>query len=322
MSRALGRALGWGTPIQRLDSFCGESEIWIKRDDLLPFCFGGNKARIAACFMEDMRARGCSCMVGYGSPRSNLSRALACACAAEGVRCTIISPCEPDEGSQMAFNAEMVGLLGAQVVRCEKRDVRRTVSETLRSLAAEGERPYYIYGDETGAGNETVPTRAYKGFWGGLSSQCDVRFDELFLACGTGMTMGGILADAARAGAGCKVTGVSVARPATAAEEHVELYLEKAEIGREVRRRIPAWRVWDGGLRGGYGASDSEEREVARRLLSSEGLPVDLTYVGKAFAGMLDLLKAEEPRRRRVLFLHTGGTPIFFDNFMTGEVGM
>lgn len=322
MSGALGRALGWGTPIQRLDSFSGENEIWVKREDLLPFCFGGNKARIAACFMEDMRAGGYSCMVGYGSPRSNLSRALACACAAEGVGCTIVSPREPDECGRMAFNAEMASLLGAKAVRCEKHDVRRTVSETLRSLAAQGERPYYIYGDETGAGNETVPTRAYEGFWGGLSGQCDVRFDELFLACGTGMTMGGIIADAARAGVGCKVTGVSVARPAKAAEGHVGLYLEKAEIGREARRRIPAWRVWDGGLRGGYGDSDPEEREVARRLLSSEGLPVDLTYVGKAFAGMLDLLKAEESRRRRVLFLHTGGTPIFFDNFMTGEVGM
>ena len=39
------------TPIQRLPlSEDTRNRFWIKRDDLLPFSFGGNKVRIAASF--------------------------------------------------------------------------------------------------------------------------------------------------------------------------------------------------------------------------------------------------------------------------------
>ncbi len=322
MDLSFDAARGWATPIQRLNSFCGENEIWMKRDDLLPFCFGGNKARIAACYMEDMLNGGYSCMVGYGSQRSNLSRALACACFVAGVRCVIISPHEPVNDDGHAFNADMVRMFGAEFVCCEKHDVRETVAATLHRLTSEGETPYYIYGNEMGTGNKEVPTRAYSGFWNGLAAQCDICFDELYLACGTGMTMAGVISDAARTGIGCQVTGISVARIASLAEEHVQAYIDKADIDSDARNRIPFWRVWDGGLRGGYGGSDLEERAVVRSLLSHEGIPTDLTYVGKAFAGMLDLLRENEVRKKKILFLHTGGTPIFFDNCMSGELNV
>ena len=133
---------------------------------------------------------------------------------------------------------------------------------------------------------------------------------------------GGVIADAARTGIGCQVTGISVARAASLAEEHVKAYIDKTEIDSDARNRIPFWRVWDGGLRGGYGGSDLEERAAVRSLLSREGIPTDLTYVGKAFAGMLDLLRENEVRKKKILFLHTGGTPIFFDNCMSGELNV
>ena len=41
------------TIIQKLKLTTNNNEFYVKRDDLLPFCFGGNKARIAKTFLED-----------------------------------------------------------------------------------------------------------------------------------------------------------------------------------------------------------------------------------------------------------------------------
>ena len=44
------------TVIQRLNGdLPGGNELYIKRDDLLPFSMGGNKVRIAEAFFQDMR---------------------------------------------------------------------------------------------------------------------------------------------------------------------------------------------------------------------------------------------------------------------------
>ena len=40
---------------------------------------------------------------------------------------------------------------------------------------------------------------------------------------------------------------------------------------------------------------------------------MDTTYVGKAFWGMLKFLEDNRIEGKRVLFIHTGGTPLFFD---------
>ena len=40
---------------------------------------------------------------------------------------------------------------------------------------------------------------------------------------------------------------------------------------------------------------------------------LDATYTGKAFCGMLDYIQKERLTDRNILFIHTGGTPLFFD---------
>ena len=38
------------------------------------------------------------------------------------------------------------------------------------------------------------------------------------------------------------------------------------------------------------------------------------TYTGKAFWGMKNYLEENEIRDSNILFIHTGGTPLFYDN--------
>ena len=66
---------------------------------------------------------------------------------------------------------------------------------------------------------------------------------------------------------------------------------------------------------GGYGEYDGTVTDMIERVLDREGIPMDTTYVGKAFAGMVRYLADNGIRGRRVLFIHTGGAPLFFDRF-------
>ena len=69
-----------------------------------------------------------------------------------------------------------------------------------------------------------------------------------------------------------------------------------------------------------YGADHrydlGEMAECARQVFRRYGMPMDLTYVGKGYYGMVQEIRRLGLRNERILFLHTGGTPLFFDSQM------
>lgn len=69
---------------------CAGAKIYIKRDDLLPFSFGGNKLRIADELFRSMKSSGCDTIISYGSPSSNMNRVIAQLARAKGIRCHVI----------------------------------------------------------------------------------------------------------------------------------------------------------------------------------------------------------------------------------------
>lgn len=321
------------------------AEIWVQRDDLLPFSFGGNKVRFVLETLQEMADRGCDVLVSYGSPASNLNRAAAHMAAAAGFGCTVVYKFEtvPGERAETArFNERMVRESGAALVSCTRETVGRTIAEVLQKLTEEGHRPYYIYGDETGHGGEKVLLRAYRRVYEQLSD-CT----HIFLPCGTGMTQSGLLLgqlDAlARRKSGASETekeekkentslpprtvetpadsmpfihGISVARTETQCRLAVCEALQ-CDLGRELSEAEAARiKVTDSYLCGGYGQADTELQKLCEALMRQHGLPLDLTYTGKAFYGML----CEIERKKlsgRVIFLHTGGVPGFFDRMQS-----
>ena len=61
----------------------------------------------------------------------------------------------------------------------------------------------------------------------------------------------------------------------------------------------------------GYGKDDNRVIEVIDTVIKKYGIPLDETYTGKAFMGMMEYLKGL--KENNILFIHTGGTPLFFD---------
>lgn len=299
------------TPLQRLFTDERGNELWMKRDDLLPFCFGGNKARIAAELVDDMLARGMNHMIAYGNARSNLCRALSNLCAARGLPCTVLSPDDDDGAREESYNLMMSEAFGAEIVPCLKTDVAGAVRAALEKSAAQGRRPYYIYGDPTGAGNLEAPVRAYTKVWRELLLQereLGFEFDRLFHASATGMTQAGLICGRALYGGRTEIRGISVARNEESGKAHIARYLAASDTGAGEADICFTDRY---ALK--YGAYDADMLACARDALRRCGVPLDMTYTGKAYRGMLGEIERLDIRGERLLFLHTGGTPLFFD---------
>ena len=298
------------TPIVQIPN--EDNEVYVKRDDLLPFSFGGNKVRIALEFISDMKKQGKDCIVGYGNARSNLSRALANLCYHFQIPCHIISPADEDGTRIDTYNSKMVLACNAEFHYCKKTNVKETVEYVLKGLRDKGLIPYYIYGDSTGKGNEHIPLLAYMKVYEEIKGQ----FDYIFLATGTGMTQGGLLAGKALNRGTEKIVGISVARSSiqetTVLKNSLDSFssrIKKIECGEII--------VDDEYLCNGYGTYNRQVEKTIYKQFTCNGMPLDPTYTGKAFWGMQEYIKKNGIMGKRILFIHTGGTPLFFD-YMNG----
>ena len=70
---------------------------------------------------------------------------------------------------------------------------------------------------------------------------------------------------------------------------------------------------------GGYGESSLDEIKMIQKIMAQEGIPMDATYVGKAYYGMCCYIEEHGIKGKKILFIHTGGTPLFFDSLNDDE---
>ena len=169
-----------------------EKGLAVEKPHALVAC-GGNKARIVLKLIEDARSRGADAIVGYGNSRSNMCRVLAMLCAREGMPCTVVSPSDDGGARVETANSRIVRLCGAEVVACEKGSgVATVISGVMDRLSAAGRRPYYIFGDCRGVGNERVLSSAYEEV---ASAVCEwelehgLAFDRVVVAAGGGTAL-------------------------------------------------------------------------------------------------------------------------------------
>lgn len=214
------RKNSWGgidaiPPIYQIkDNSSNKNNIFVMREDLIPISMGGNKVRIAAEFFLDMEEKGCDVMVAYGNLRSNLCRVIANQCYRKKIPCYIIcSKEETDEEELETSNSRMMKLFDAKLVLCNKNNIAETVEKTLHEIEAGGHRPYYIYGNKYGTGNEGVPAGAYAKAYGKIKAfekEARCSFDYIFHASGTGGTQAGLTCGHILEGDSAKVVGILI----------------------------------------------------------------------------------------------------------------
>jgi D-cysteine desulfhydrase len=307
-----GRFLHQQTPIQPSNLDLHGNALFYKRDDLLPFSFGGNKARKALHFFEELAKLGNDCVVTYGSGKSNHCRVVANMAASRRLPCYIISPCETDGKSTK--NNLMMRVLGAKVISCPLDEVSKTIDKTLEVLREQGLNPYFI----EGGGHGNLGTEAYVECYEEIEQQqasLGLRFDYIFLPSGTGTTQAGLVCGKLIHGGDTQIVGISIARRNPRGRQvildSVCDYLESRHLSLDAARAVG---FADDYVLDGYGSYSRGILDTIHSVLLKDGIALDTTYTGKAFWGMQQYLKKHGVTGKNVLFIHTGGTPLFFDD--------
>lgn len=301
------------TQIHEVD-FLNNNNLFIKREDFIPFSFGGNKARKALLFFKEFDNGDYDCVVTYGSSSSNHCRVVANMCAARKIKCYIISP---QEASKETYNSRFMQLFGAEITVCPVAKVRSTIDNKIRELEANEKKPYFI----AGGGHGNIGTQAYVDCYNEIKEyekQNNVFFDYIFHASGTGTTQAGLVCGQIINNDQREIVGISIARKKPYGRDviidSIKDYLNENGIiyfDDEIKNKTI---FVDKYIQTGYACASSDIESVINDVMINYGIPLDATYTGKAFNGMLHYIDETKIIDKNILFIHTGGTPLIFDN--------
>jgi L-cysteate sulfo-lyase len=282
-----------------------------KRDDVLPFGFGGNKVRKLRCVIPQVLAGGADTVITTGGVQSNHARATAAAAAASGLACHIVANGEPP--AVPTGNALLNRLLGATVEYVPGRADRAAAMERAASrLRAAGRRPAVVpLGASTPVGALGVVLAVEELLRQGPAP------DVIVHACSSGGTSAGLAAGLALHGLPTRLVGISADDPPAEVLAAVAGILDGVDAllgaGGTVRAALDRLEVDDGFVGPGYGEPTEASTEAQRLAATTEGMFVDHTYTAKALAGLL--ARCRDGRiapGRTVLFWHTGGQVALF----------
>lgn len=281
-----------------------DNTVFMKRDDLFPYSFGGNKARKALLFFKEIEAEECNAVVTYGSSNSNHCRIVANMAAERRLACYIISP----DTESSSLNRLMVKMFGAKIISCPVDKVADTINTVINNLNKCGLKPYFI----PGGGHGNIGTHAYDLVYDEIKQyelENRLTFDFIFFASGTGTTHAGLVCGLERYGDKKQIVGISIARSNPRGKQvvldSITDYLGYCNEDHVI--------FDDSYICGGYGLHNAFVDHTIRRMMIDHGIPLDSTYTGKAYAGMEQYLKKHGIYGKTILFIHTGGTPIFCD---------
>lgn len=298
------------TPIQKSNNKINNNNIFVKREDLLPFSFGGNKARKAILFFDDILSKKCDYILTYGSSSSNHCRIIANMAASKRIPCSIITP---EETSNPTSNSKIVELFGSKVIKCKISEVASTIDKTMEKLKSQGYNPYFIQG----GGHGNIGTQAYVNAYNEIKDYEDrtgVFFDYIFHTTGTGTTQAGLICGKLLNGDQRMIIGISNARRNPYGEQvvldSVKSYMKSVRKGTVTLEEVS---FIDEYVLDGYGSYNKEILQTIKEVLIQDGIPMDTTYTGKCFWGMKEYIKKNNITDKNILFIHTGGTPLFFD---------
>lgn len=312
------------TPLHHLPNLSKELgiDLWIKRDDLTGFALGGNKGRKLEFLIADALKQGADVVIGMGASQSNFLRQLAGACTKYGLKSAAAVMglpyyaaagrpkigYEPDSSGGNVLIDEIFGM-DVRVYPDGDWDQLEAYAEALAAeYESKGMKTYQIpIGGSSVLGAYSFYLAAQE-----LAQQRSQPFDYIVTASSSGSTHSGLAY--AFAGTSTKVIGISADPDPDEVLQH-DVHELTQGLG-ELLGQPKDIRYEDLDLRmdyfgEGYSIPSKAGDRAILKVARAEGVLLDPTYSGKAFAGLLDMVNKREVQGS-VLFWHTGGAVTLF----------
>ncbi|WP_440697000.1 D-cysteine desulfhydrase family protein [Clavibacter nebraskensis] len=291
-------------PVPRLAKALGlhPERLVMKRDDLIGWGGGGNKARKLERSLGLAVAHGATTVVTTGAAQSNHARMTAAAGASLGLDVVLVL-----EGHEVAERGNVLldGLFGARIEWSGDEDAESRAGSVVAELEATGTRVHRV----AFGGSDAHSVQGFVDAGHELTEQVG-EVDHVVVALGSGGTMAGLV----EALGPERVLGVhcgAVARP----REVVAGFLAERGTG------IPAdrLRVDDARVGPGYAHLTDEARAALTLVARTTGILLDPTYTARAAAGLAAAARDGSigPDDRVVLW-HSGGVPGLFGHAELG----
>ena len=295
------------TPIEDFSRL--RAGLWVKRDDFSGCELSGNKVRKLEYLVAEALDQGADTLVTAGDVQSNHARATAVVAARLGLRSLLVLEGHASDSDWSKGNAFLDRFVGAEIDWQEQEGfAAQRLEAAAERLRRAGRKPYVI---PVGGSNEL-------GAWGYIEAaretkeQCDamgLKIDRVVCTTGSCGTHVGLLLGIKLAGWNVRLTGIGISSTAekktvwargladrTIAKYNLPVTLGPDDL--EIRDYAGA----------GYAKSRPEEIVAITDAARRGGLVLDPVYTGKAYFGMMDLVKKGAiASHENVLFFHTGG---------------
>tara|TARA_B100001146_G_scaffold86325_1_gene76656 strand:+ start:1718 stop:2731 length:1014 start_codon:yes stop_codon:yes gene_type:complete len=306
------------TPLDRaeiLGKSLGNLDLWIKRDDLTGFGFGGNKVRSLEYLAADAMKKNSNILITGGSHGSNHVRTTMAVAAHLGLKgVAVLSGTRP---STKNGNLLLDQLLGAKLIFTgdeNRSNIDDFIEDEVKRLQSLDERPYLI----RRGGVSSLGCIGYVSAAMEICSQLqnlNLKPDILLCATGCGVTQAGLLVGFKLMGLNCQIYGITVSRTRDECIAQIKQLIGETEETLGLNSKVPSNDifVFDEYIGDGYTMPTSKGIEAIHLVAQTEGIFLDPIYTGKAMAGLTDLVKKGHiGLDQKVIFLHTGGSPSIF----------
>ena len=298
--------------LNRLSELLGYN-LFIKRDDLTGFAFGGNKTRKLDFLIAEALATGCDTIIGMGANQSNFCRILANAGVKFGLEIHLVL-----RGSLPQVptgNLLIDHLLGVHIHHIATNDnnlFHSAAMQIRQDLEKQGRRVFFL----PPGGSVPIGALGYVAGFRELVADLKhskIRADYIIHASSSAGTQAGLIVGQASTDWPGKIIGMSVDVPRNELRQNVLQLAEQTAglLNLQISPELIA--VDDQYIGDGYGIPTEGCREAVNLFARYEGIYLDYVYTGKAAAGLIDYCRHQQfPADAKIVFLHTGGNVELF----------
>ena len=305
------------TPIEYLPAISAELgiELYIKRDDLTPLAMGGNKLRKLEYLLKEAQEQSATMLLTLGGVQTNHGRLTLAVARKYGLKGSIV--CVGDYPGELSANLLLDGIMGCDVWikgseagKSDSQVYDEILPGIIESYESQGEKVYFI---PIGGSNELGALGYYECAQEIAAQIAGTALEgaRIIDAVGSMGTYMGLFSAIINEELPLKLTGISIMPYAdikSTALSYYDRMRDRYGLSRQASGEdLELVTAYD---RGAYNNACHEVRQAIYYMAEKEAIILDPCYTGKAFSGLLEMVRKGEIRQgEKVIFLHTGGAP-------------